>query len=49
MPEQGDVGQLESEDEIEVVFDDYDSTDEAPKGNLTPDDQEGDCAGEDGD
>ena len=33
-------------EEIEVVFEDYDPEDEAPEGNLTSDDEEGDCAGE---
>lgn len=35
-------------DEELIVFEyeDYDPADEAPAGNITPDDQEGDCAGE---
>lgn len=39
-----------TEEEIEVVYEDYvPEEDDAPKGNLTSDDQAGDCAGEDGD
>lgn len=36
----------EPEEPIEVEYEDYDPEDEAPAGNLTADDQEGDCAGE---
>ena len=31
---------------IEYDYEDFEVTDEAPPGNLTPEDQEGDCAGE---